>query len=128
MYDERRRRQAGGVCAGTTTVCTALDQCHVAGTCDPTTGVCGNPTAADGTFCGDAEAACVKQDTCVSGACQDNGFKDATTACGDPSNSACDHPDHCTGIGQRVRPELRGRRDALRRCRGRAPTRTTATA
>jgi hypothetical protein len=100
--------QAGGVCAGTTTVCTALDQCHVAGTCDPTTGVCGNPTAADGTFCGDAEAACVKQDTCVSGACQDNGFKDATTACGDPSNSACDHPDHCTGTGSACDPNYAG--------------------
>ncbi|WNG15258.1 FG-GAP repeat domain-containing protein [Cystobacter fuscus] len=37
------------LCAGV--VCTASDQCHVAGTCDPATGQCSNPTADDGTSC-----------------------------------------------------------------------------
>ncbi|TMB07521.1 MAG: DNRLRE domain-containing protein, partial [Deltaproteobacteria bacterium] len=40
-----------GTCGSptSTVTCTALDQCHVAGTCDPTSGVCPNPAAADGT-------------------------------------------------------------------------------
>src|SRR5262249_50637624 len=42
-----------GTCGGTPKVCTASDQCHVPGTCDPTTGVCSNPTATNGTPCND---------------------------------------------------------------------------
>lgn len=35
-----------GLCnGGTPKTCTAIDACHVAGTCDPTTGVCSNPKA-----------------------------------------------------------------------------------
>src|SRR5262249_51540661 len=45
-----------GVCTGTPVVCTALDQCHVAGTCNPATGTCSNPNAADGTTCSDGNA------------------------------------------------------------------------
>jgi len=57
-----------GVCGGTAVVCTASDQCHVAGVCDPGTGMCSNPAAVDGTSCdgGDACAA----DSCLAGACQ----------------------------------------------------------
>ncbi len=40
---------APDLCAGV--VCTALDACHVAGTCDPTTGLCDDPPASDGTPC-----------------------------------------------------------------------------
>src|SRR2546427_275759 len=37
-----------GSCVGSNPItCTALDQCHVAGTCDPATGTCSNPTKAD---------------------------------------------------------------------------------
>lgn len=47
----------GGVCAGVdlcaNVTCTALDQCHVAGTCDHSTGTCSNPTVTDGTACND---------------------------------------------------------------------------
>jgi len=58
-----------GTCAGAyPVVCTALDQCHAAGTCDPSTGVCSNPVMADGTACDD-ENACTQTDTCQSGAC-----------------------------------------------------------
>lgn len=42
--------------------CGALDDCHVAGSCDPSTGACSNPTLADGTACGTGQ-------TCASGAC-----------------------------------------------------------
>ena len=58
-----------GVCTGTNpVVCTALDQCHVAGTCDPSTGVCSNPAANNGTACNDGNA-CTVNDVCTSGAC-----------------------------------------------------------
>src|SRR5207244_6658082 len=41
-----------GSCVGSNPVtCTALDQCHVAGTCNPATGSCSTPTATNGTPC-----------------------------------------------------------------------------
>lgn len=48
--------------------CTASDQCHVVGTCDPNTGVCSNPNAANGTTCNDTDA-CTTGETCQSGMC-----------------------------------------------------------
>ena len=33
----------------------------------------------------------------AAGACTDNGFKPATTACGSAGDTDCDNPDHCTG-------------------------------
>ena len=36
--------------------CTASDQCHAAGTCNPATGTCSNPAAANGTACNDGNA------------------------------------------------------------------------
>ena len=57
-----------GVCTGTPVVCTASDQCHVAGTCNPSTGLCSNPTATDGTTCSDGNA-CTQTDTCQNGVC-----------------------------------------------------------
>jgi len=58
-----------GVCTGTNpVVCTASDQCHVAGTCDAATGVCSNPNKANGTTCNDGSA-CTQTDTCQAGVC-----------------------------------------------------------
>jgi len=58
-----------GLCAGTNpVVCGALDQCHVAGTCDTGTGLCSDPPAADGTGCSDGNA-CTAGDSCQAGAC-----------------------------------------------------------
>ena len=58
-----------GACAGANpVVCTALDQCHDAGTCNPATGACSNPAKPDGTACSDGNA-CTQTDTCQSGAC-----------------------------------------------------------
>lgn len=60
---------AAGVCGTTTAVtCTALDQCHVAGTCDPRTGVCSNPTQPNGTACEHPDA-CLAGATCQNGTC-----------------------------------------------------------
>jgi hypothetical protein len=60
--------QAGVCTGGNPKTCTALDQCHVAGTCNMTTGVCSNPNAPDGTPCTDQNA-CTLSDTCQGGTC-----------------------------------------------------------
>ena len=60
--------QTGTCSGGNPVVCTALDQCHLAGTCTPATGTCSNPTKADGSGCNDANA-CTQTDTCQSGTC-----------------------------------------------------------
>src|SRR5438132_1223314 len=58
-----------GVCVGANPVpCTAIDQCHVAGACDPATGVCSNPAQADNTPCDDHNR-CKLNESCQSGVC-----------------------------------------------------------
>ena len=60
----------GGVCKGANPVqCTALDPCHLPGTCDVSTGKCSNPVKGNGTACDDANA-CTKTDTCQDGTCK----------------------------------------------------------
>lgn len=59
---------AAGVCGGSPVVCVALDQCHLAGVCDPGTGVCSNPAKANGTPCDDLDS-CTRGDVCSSGFC-----------------------------------------------------------
>jgi hypothetical protein len=59
-----------GACTGASpVVCPAPDQCHLAGTCAPATGVCSNPAVVNGTPCidptSDAGVA-----TCQAGVCQ----------------------------------------------------------
>jgi hypothetical protein len=103
-----------GVCTGTNPVtCTAMDHCHSAGVCNPLTGVCTNPSQANGTSCDDMNA-CTTVDACQAGVCtgmspvmctamdqcHDVGTCDPTTgACTDPSKmdgSTCDDGDKCT--------------------------------
>lgn len=55
------------LCANMT--CSALDQCHTAGTCDPSTGKCPNPAKPDGTDCDDG-ASVTRSDVCVQGVCK----------------------------------------------------------
>src|SRR5258706_268084 len=58
-----------GTCTGSNpVVCTALDQCHVAGACNTGSGVCTNPHATNGTSCSD-RTACTQTDTGQSGSC-----------------------------------------------------------
>jgi hypothetical protein len=110
----------GGVCSGldlcAAVSCTASDQCHTVGTCDPNTGLCGDPIAGNGTVCDDGDAA-TTSDVCTGGVCSgvdlcaavtctasdqchDAGTCDATTgACNDPASSngtACDDGDPVT--------------------------------
>jgi alpha-tubulin suppressor-like RCC1 family protein len=58
-----------GVCTGKNPVaCAASDACHVVGVCNPATGACSNPSAANGTPCNDGNA-CTQTDTCQAGVC-----------------------------------------------------------
>ena len=50
-------RCQAGACVGTNPViCSASDQCHAPGVCDPQSGQCSNPTQPDGTTCNDGNA------------------------------------------------------------------------
>ena len=63
---------SGGTCVGVNPclniLCVASDSCHVAGKCDPLSGRCSDPIAADGTLCDDNSANSV-DDTCLAGVC-----------------------------------------------------------
>ncbi len=61
--------QAGSCAGSSPVVCTAQNQCHAAGTCDPATGACSNPLLADGTACDDSDA-CTQGETCTAGTCE----------------------------------------------------------
>src|SRR5207247_410588 len=58
-----------GVCSGTNAVvCTAQDQCHDAGTCNPATGTCSNPLKFEGAACDDGND-CTIADGCHASVC-----------------------------------------------------------
>ena len=54
--------------AGPLVICSAMDDCHTVGTCDPANGVCSNPNAENGIACSDGSA-CTASDTCADGTC-----------------------------------------------------------
>jgi hypothetical protein len=104
----------GGVCQGANSVvCTAIDQCHQAGICDPTTGACSTPQAPQGASCSDGNP-CTLGDICLNGTCNPGslvscrplgpcysaGVCDPTTGqCSSPpvaDNTACDDGNPCT--------------------------------
>ncbi len=79
-----------GKCAGSPMVCTASDQCHVAGTCNPASGQCSNPPASNTTSCDDGNK-CTQNDTCDgNGNCVGTPVTCANecNAC-DPATGAC---------------------------------------
>jgi len=82
-----------GSCAGTNpVVCAALDQCHVVGTCNPSTGVCSNPNKPDGAACNDGFF-CNGGDTCLSGECTVHAGDPCVGGpeCGNVCNEAADN-------------------------------------
>jgi hypothetical protein len=80
-----------GVCAGVDpcigVTCAALDQCHVVGTCDHSTGVCSNPAAPDATPCDDGSK-CTTGDTCLAGTCVGTPVVCDSSTC-DPLTGLC---------------------------------------
>jgi hypothetical protein len=104
----------GGTCTGgNSIVCTPLDQCHNAGTCDTQTGFCSNPPKPDNSACNDSNA-CTQTDVCTGGTCVgsndvvctaqgqcfDVGTCDTQTGmCSNPpkpNTSGCNDSDACT--------------------------------
>jgi MYXO-CTERM domain-containing protein len=75
-----------------TVTCTALDQCHTAGTCNPATGVCSNPVAS-GASCNDG-IACTYDDVCSSaGVCGGTPISCTSDAC---NTRACNGTSTCS--------------------------------
>ncbi|HSB20646.1 MAG TPA: hypothetical protein VLD85_11600 [Anaeromyxobacteraceae bacterium] len=104
--------QAGTCTAGGPVACTAVDQCHDPGVCDPATGACSSPARPDGTACNDGNP-CTPVDACVAGACVGSGgitctaldqchaagTCDPATGCSNPAlpdGTACDDGNACT--------------------------------
>ncbi len=86
-------RCTAGECSGTPIVCTALDQCHDAGECDPETGVCSNPEKLDSTPCDD-DFKCTDSDHCLGGVCKGTALEcTPTNSCRiaecEPVNGGC---------------------------------------
>jgi len=87
-----------GHCAGTPIVCVAVDQCHIAGICDPATGLCSSPNAPNGTACMGANK-CNQTHTCQAGTCTDSDPVTCTASdqchvagvC-DPATGQCTNP------------------------------------
>jgi hypothetical protein len=106
-----------GVCTGANPVtCTASDQCHDAGTCDPTSGNCSSPAKPDNTPCGDGKA-CTSGDKCTKGVCggvaiscddkiacsvdscvEPTGCNFDTSKCGCTKDADCLDADACNGV------------------------------
>jgi hypothetical protein len=71
-----------GACIGGNPVdCTAPDQCHENGICDPVSGECSNAEKPDGTACDDSNP-CTDPDACQAGVCTGAPLPDGTT-CGE---------------------------------------------
>ncbi len=105
--------QAGACTGANPVLCSASDACHLAGSCDPGTGLCDDPVAPDGTACNDANA-CTQTDTCQAGACTGANpvlcsasdpchlagtCNTGTGLCSNPTapdGTACDDADACT--------------------------------
>jgi hypothetical protein len=89
-------------------VCTALDFCHLVGTCNQVTGVCSNPNRPNGATCTDFNG-CTRGDNCQNGICQSGAPRDddvdghADTVCGgddcnDQNNQVWRPPSEVTGL------------------------------
>ncbi len=92
--------QNGTCTGGNPVVCTALDQCHVAGECVPPTG-CTNPIKSDGSTCDDG-LLCTVSDSCSNGSCIgtqncDDGDP-ATSDCCSRQSGQCEHSASVPGI------------------------------
>ncbi|HEY6727516.1 MAG TPA: hypothetical protein VI197_25950, partial [Polyangiaceae bacterium] len=104
--------QAGSCTGADPVVCTAQDQCHGVGSCNPATGACSNPVLADGTACDDGDA-CTVSETCSAGSCEtdtplevDDGNPCTVDSCDGEggvqhtpvsAGTSCDEGDLCNG-------------------------------
>ncbi|MEZ4299828.1 MAG: DNRLRE domain-containing protein [Polyangiaceae bacterium] len=102
--------QSGQCAGGAPPTCAAIDDCHEAGVCDPSTGLCSTPEKQDGAPCDDADL-CTESDVCMAGQCVGgapvtcfDGSACTTDVC-DPqvgcvnTTVSCDDGDACTADG-----------------------------
>ncbi len=71
--------------------CIVGDQCHDAGTCDPSSGLCSNPARPDGTPCDDGDA-CSSGDACADGQCEGGPTTDPD------DDGVCSPADNCPEV------------------------------
>jgi hypothetical protein len=100
--------RAGKCVGGPENPCTATDQCHTTGVCNPTTGVCSNPSKANGISCNEDDNACTS-DTCQAGVCKMGGevscespakCQTAPGSCTNKVTGQCMYPAVvCAGVG-----------------------------
>ncbi|MBW2701527.1 MAG: FG-GAP repeat protein [Deltaproteobacteria bacterium] len=79
---------SGSCDSGSPLTCAASDQCHVAGDCDPNTGLCSDPPAVDDTPCDDG-VGCTFDDVCTGGVCAGAPLAQDDTSC-DGFDDDCD--------------------------------------
>jgi len=84
--------------SGSLVTCTAFDQCHNSGTCNPVTGQCSNPAKPAGTVCRASTGPCDVAEICdgTDAGCPADQFVSASTVCRD-SAGPCDLAETCTG-------------------------------
>ena len=80
--------QAGICTGGSAKTCVASDACHVAGTCNPSSGLCSSPNAPEGLACDDA-LMCTLGDACRSGVCTPTTVLTPTHCLGGDACEAC---------------------------------------
>lgn len=77
-----------GTCVSTRVTCPTPDVCHLPGSCNPSTGVCSNPTAPNNTSCVTSDP-CVGDGTCQDGQCIGPPLSESDEAC-DTTAQCCD--------------------------------------
>jgi MYXO-CTERM domain-containing protein len=87
--------QNGACSGGNLVVCTAMDQCHDVGTCNPSNGICSNPAKINGALCNDARM-CTMGDRCIEGICT------GTVTC--PALDQCHSAGTCDAMGACTTP------------------------
>jgi MYXO-CTERM domain-containing protein len=94
--------QAGVCASGNPVVCTAQDQCHVAGVCNAATGACTNPSMPDSTPCADGKCdagVCVSTPDCGGGGADSSGKSGDIDDNGDTADKGDDAPGTGSGWG-----------------------------
>jgi MYXO-CTERM domain-containing protein len=87
--------QNGACTGGNPVTCTPVDQCHDAGTCNPSNGTCSNPNKINGALCNDSRV-CTMGDRCIEGICT------GTVTC--PALDQCHEPGTCDAFGACTAP------------------------
>lgn len=89
--------QNGNCVGGQPVVCKALDNCHLAGTCNVANGMCTSPAKVDGLACSD-DNLCTTGESCQQGSCAGGKVVVCT------ATDSCHEPGTCTPTGGCTKP------------------------